>query len=353
MLSNHLKSTIETEREQLEATQALTQPIVKALIEEGLFKLFVPQAFDGQEAPLPEALRYFEAVSRLDGSVGWVVNIGAGAGIFSGHLPRATAQQIYQPKDALIAGSGFPSGKAYPAKGGYHVSGRWKYCSGSPHASYFTAMCMVQKADKNSMLAVAMPPSQVHIDPVWNATGLQATASHDVVVEDIFVAEDHTFIIDEQNPVTDTPVMRFPFVQLAEASFASVVLGITSHYLEVVESIIQDKEAHWQENQPNAIPIARKRLDSSKQKLEDVRQAFYEAIELAWDPYKNNKAASMEQLAAIGKTARNIASTSRGIAAQLIPLCGITGIMADQPVNKIWRDLHTAAQHALLSPLRD
>lgn len=351
-LISTIRKEIEVNKLRIENAHRLPQSVIDAMIADGIFKLLVPKQFNGKNASLPEAVLTFEALSKLDGNVGWIAGIGAGGAIFSGHLPPKTATQIFSPKNALIAGSGFPSGKAIPVKGGYEVTGRWKYCSGAPHASFFTAMCMVPKKEGDEMLAVAMAPDQIKIEETWNAVGLKATASDDVVAEKVFVPTNHTFVIDESNPKTDVPIMRYPFVQLAEASFASVVLGIALHFVDAIEEITNSKKDHWKANQPQAIPIANQKVADAKKKMNQGRDRFYEAVEQSWMPYANHEKASDVQLKEVAAASRQIASVSRQVSVELLPLAGMKGIMQDEPINRIWRDLYTAAQHALLSSLR-
>ncbi|MEY4762947.1 MAG: hypothetical protein RLZZ200_2803, partial [Pseudomonadota bacterium] len=116
----------------------LPQPVADVLFERGLFRLWIPRRFDGLEVPLPEGLRIIEALSRMDGAVGWAVMIGAGGGLFAAYLAPDTAGRFFGPRNALVAGSGAVQGSAERVEGGYRCSGRWRYASGAHQASLFT-----------------------------------------------------------------------------------------------------------------------------------------------------------------------------------------------------------------------
>ena len=105
-----------------------------------LFKLIVPEEFAGRPTPLPDMLRVFDELSAIDGSLGWLVHIGAAGGFFVPSFAKETARELFSPRDAVIAGTGFPAGRAGRVQGGYHVSGRWFYASGAQYASLFTAI---------------------------------------------------------------------------------------------------------------------------------------------------------------------------------------------------------------------
>ncbi|MEB3102933.1 hypothetical protein [Ferviditalea candida] len=87
------------------------------------------------------------------------------------------------------------------ADGGYKVSGQWKYCSGSTHATLFTANCVLEEASGTEDLSsgelssaqvirsLIFLPEQVRIVKDWNAFGMKATASYSIAVEDDPAAE--------------------------------------------------------------------------------------------------------------------------------------------------------------------
>jgi hypothetical protein len=44
-----------------------------------------------------------------------------------------------------------------------------------------------------------------------------------------------------------------------------------------------------------------------------------------------------------------VAASRRAVDA-LYPYCGLYAAREDSPINRVWRDFHTASQHALLMP---
>src|SRR6185437_5279658 len=104
----------------------------------------------------PEMVRLEEDISRVDGSTGWTVTLCSGAGWFAGFFPTGPVGQSVSPASEeltrlfsdprlCIAGSGAATGEAHLVSGSYRISGRWAYASGSPHATAFTANCVIWK----------------------------------------------------------------------------------------------------------------------------------------------------------------------------------------------------------------
>src|SRR5690606_33186997 len=147
--------------------------VIEAMHEERLFRLWMPRSMGDDELSIPDTLEVYEAVSRLDGAAGWTIMIGGGAGLFSGFLPEHAAEEILGPRDAVIAGSGAPSGRATPVEGGYEVHGHWRYASGAPHATWFTASCLVEDGSAPPRIrAIAVPRESVRILETWDVAGL-------------------------------------------------------------------------------------------------------------------------------------------------------------------------------------
>jgi alkylation response protein AidB-like acyl-CoA dehydrogenase len=63
---------------EIEAGRRIPPDLVEALRSIAVFRMFVPQSHGGLELDLPTALKIVGALSRIDGSVGWIATIAAG-----------------------------------------------------------------------------------------------------------------------------------------------------------------------------------------------------------------------------------------------------------------------------------
>ena len=70
------------------------------------FKAFVLNKWGGLEATLAEGLQIIQSCSKLNGSFGWCINLGAGANYFSGFYSEAGANKIFSDPKCVLAGSG-------------------------------------------------------------------------------------------------------------------------------------------------------------------------------------------------------------------------------------------------------
>lgn len=335
----------------MDKERQVAQDVLDILYDNRLFHLFVPDELEGRMTPLPEAARIFQESARMDGNLGWLVTIGAGGGFFAAMMTPEVNRSVFASREAVIAGSGMPSGTARKVEGGYVVNGSWKYCSGSTYATTFTANAVIESApnvnDAVSTSAHAEPeirsfilnPEQIDILGDWNAFGLRATASHTISAVNAFVPDDMTFLLAETKGYEHETIYRYPFLPFAQVSFAGVAAGIAEHFLEAAEAL-----AVLRGGSPYVIGM----LDECKAELEQTVSVFYETVEASWDELLSDGGLSAEMEAAA--TARSIAmaNTALSCGQQLFPLLGLSAAMEDAEVNRCWRDLQTACSHALL-----
>ena len=87
-----LGPTIAGMRDKIEQERRLPPALVEQLRDLGFFSLWLPREFGGPALSLSDFVRVVEAVSRLDGSVGWCVTNAGMYSMFAGLLPESVAR---------------------------------------------------------------------------------------------------------------------------------------------------------------------------------------------------------------------------------------------------------------------
>ncbi|TDW95700.1 acyl-CoA dehydrogenase family protein [Dinghuibacter silviterrae] len=336
VLPGDLLARIRSEAGPSEALGRLTPAAVALLVEQGWLRLLIPRSVGGLEYDLPDLLALQEAASWADGSFGWVLALCGGAGFFAGFIEQALAVSLFGRPDVCAAGTGFPAGSATEVAGGYLVSGHWRYASGAPHATLYTANCRLMRdgqplRDERGeplIRAVIFLPDQVTLQDGWQSLGLKATASQDMVVREAFVPFNRSFALDKPFPHASGPLYAYPFLQQAEAVLSVTMLGMVRHFLDLFGVV------------DGAPDLAGE--------LEQMRQRFYATIRASWA-----SPGGPVPLTEVGKVARAAAATALRVADTLYPYGGMRMMRMGTDINRVWRDIHTASQHTLLSPLRD
>lgn len=341
----------------IERSCALPAEIVERLNRARLFRLWIPRRYDGLELPLPAALEIYEAAARIDGSLGWSVMIGAGGGLFAAWLEPTSAREIFGTPSAVIAGSGAAEGRAELVEGGYRVTGRWRYASGAPYATTFTANCLVTRggatvpdADGRPLVrAMAFAREDVAVVETWATSGLRGTASHDFVVENAFVPERRSFSVLADPPRETGTLYRLPFQVLTELPVTAVALGIAAHLLSAFAELAAAK------------PIAagraladdsgaRAAFGRARAAWRLAKSAVTALAARAWQSAEAGDELGTEQRAEITAACTHAVASLRETAAELAAVAGMSAIDGNSELARAWRDLLALGAHFSVGP---
>ncbi len=329
----------------LEAEQLteLHQGQLSAIHEENWLNMYVPRNFGGLELALPEIIRREEGISWADGSSAWVVTLCSGAAWFVGFLDPVVAAENFRSEKACIAGSGAINGTANRTAKGYEINGLWPYATGSLLATAFTVNCLVWESGaqlfgpegKPLVKSFLLTANEVTIHRTWYAMGMIATGSHSIEAKNITIAENRSFIIDPKFAVLPDAIFRYPFQQLAECTLTINLSGLACRFLDLAEEKLCGKgNGNYDQT------IAKER-----QKLQNVRQNFYQVTDQVWDSLTVINAVSPESLDNVSAVSRDLASCCAEVVSFLYPLCGLTAADTRQEINRVWRNFQTAIQH--------
>lgn len=237
-----LAPLIESQAEAAEAAGRLTQPVVDALTDAGLFGLMVPAALGGAEADLVTALTVLEEVCRADGSTGWSLLANVTSSAFAGAYCGDEAVKVMwngeQPP--IHAGQFAPRGTATRVDGGYRVAGRYSFASGSDHAGYLAGG--VLDAEAGRMLAVFVPRERAVLLGNWDVLGLTATHSVDYEIPEQIVDDGWTFALLEAVPRRGGDVYRLGVLSLTAVGHCAFALGVGRRALDEIMSIADAKQ---------------------------------------------------------------------------------------------------------------
>jgi alkylation response protein AidB-like acyl-CoA dehydrogenase len=316
------------------------------------FNLLAPAVYGGLQTSLPHLVKTEEALSWADGSLGWVVTLCCGAGWFGGFLEPGIAKQIYSDPKACFAGSGAATGTATITGEGYMINGSWKYASGVHHATHITVNCNIMNGDEavlNAdgtplMLPFVLDRKDVKLLSGWKYIGMIATGSDAYEVSGLYVDKSHCFKIDAAEAIIDAPLYRYPFLQLAEATLAANLSGMAVHFTDLCVSAFKNKATNIRRVNAGNVEVMNKVLLAATAQLNQARAKFFKAVEASWAEPENT-----EMLKKVSYTSRVLAKTARECVDELYPYCGLTAASPDTEINRVWRDLHTACQHALLT----
>ena len=183
------------------ARREVTPEIVEAMKERGIFRMLLPRSLGGAEL---DPLTYTEVL----------VHAGAGRRQH-GLVPRAEFRLLddravsaggdRRARCSATATASSPGGRTCRApaarvvvEGGYRVTGRWGFATGSRHASWLGCHVPLFEPDGSPRLlpngrqqvrTMVFPKSEAQIIDNWQVLGLRGTGSDSYALEDHFVPQ--------------------------------------------------------------------------------------------------------------------------------------------------------------------
>ena len=340
----------------IERARQLPPEAVEALRGAGLFHLTVPHDLNGLEAEPVLLAQVIEEVAAADGSAGWRVMIAAQNAAFAGFVGCEAAATMVGG-GGILAGVARPIGRAVPRDGGFVVSGRWPFASGSSHADWFAAECLRYDGDGDTpetddagnrvSYMAFLPREQVTVHDTWHTTGLRGTASNDFSIEGAFVPG--PFVLRMFPP----PWHPWPFYRTLALMFTTHgahALGIGRAAVEAAIEAARRKIG-WGTDRPLA-EQGRLQLQVAEAfvLVESAREHLHGATQRLWDAAQRGE--ELGRLNARVRLATSHAATASWRAVDLLHgALGTSSVFQGNPLERQFRDLRTAAAHVMVGPL--
>ena len=327
----------ETERQ-----RRLADDLLSRLRESGLMLAGVPRDVGGLELAPGVALQCAEELARGDASAGWCLSIAATSGLPAAYLPAESRAELFGDPLEIPAGVWAPRGKGRPVDGGVLVSGRWAYCSGITHAAVFFAGCIVDSSPTPSLIAI--PQEDLEILDTWHTLGLRGTGSHDAVADELFIpAARVSSLLD--GPVVDSPLYRFPVFGYFALSIGAAALGNARGTMDEFAALAAQKTGQGSSRTLAQRSATQAAVAAAESSLRASRALYYESIEAAWEAAQGNAPVPVALRNGLRLAATHAVRTSADVVRSMYDLAGGTAIYDDSPLQRRFRDAHTATAH--------
>jgi alkylation response protein AidB-like acyl-CoA dehydrogenase len=334
----------ETERQ-----RRLADDLVSRLRASGVMLAGAPREVGGLELAPGVALRCAEEIARGDASAGWCVSIAATSSLLAAYLPDENRSELFGDPEEIAAGVWAPRGQARPVDGGVVVSGRWPYCSGITHAAVFFAGCIVDSGQdptggKPSVSIIGVPQEDLEIVDTWHTLGLRGTGSHDTVADELFVPTARVFSLFD-GPVLDRPLYRFPIFGYFALSIGAAALGNARGAMDEFATLATHKVGQGSTRTLAQRSATQAAVAAAESSLRAARAMYYEAIEAAWEAAEEDEPVPVARRNGLRLAATHAVRTSADVVRAMYDLGGGTAIYDDSPLQRRFRDAHTATAH--------
>jgi alkylation response protein AidB-like acyl-CoA dehydrogenase len=362
--ARHIAPVIQKHKEEAERERRLSRPVLDALYETGLLRMYTPRSLGGLEAdPITRAL-VMEELASHDTAAAWTLFNPLDWAFFCARLPDAGAEEIYSNgANILIAAQFGRPLNAIPFQHGYRLTGRAPFVSNAYDADWIAGTALVmdedtsQAADQNEpeMIMVYFPREQCEVIDTWNTMGMRGTGSHDILVTDVFVPKTRTFpMVPEFEPGShyQAPLYRFPLMGVCAASISPIMLAVARQAIDEVAALAQGKTPVAANTLLRERASAQAKLARAEGTLQSGRSWLYDIISEAWEATIAGKAHSLGQYADLLLAMTHAAHSAVQAVELVYSIAGTSGIHMNNPLARYFRDIQVLKQHVLVAESR-
>ena len=329
-------------------------PLVDALYDAGVFRAMLPRELGGLEADPVEWLAMIEEFARINASVGWNAFINSGVGLTFLDRERFERFRLRGGGRLILAMSLGRLGQAVQVEGGYRISGRWPFASGSPFATWLGGLSVVSDASGSPLvgdnglprLVLAIwPADQCRLIDTWDGLGLRGTGSGDFEISGLFVPDEQVNPGFYAAPRYDRALFRIK--EMPEVGHAGHALGVASAALEAFASAVnsrplpnsprQQAMGHMQAHQ-----MAFARADAL---VRAARALLYETVRAACSDATANSELSFELRVRLREANIFTVRTAREAVGLIFDMAGSSAVYRGRAIERAFRDINTAANH--------
>jgi indole-3-acetate monooxygenase len=339
--------------DRIEAEREIPDAVITALHNRQLFRMLLARSCGGGETEPAVYVQAIEEIARADGSTAWCVNQASGGTVAAAYLAPEVARAIFGDARA-VAASGPTLGTAVAVDGGYRVSGAWAFASGSKHATWLAAHCLVQEADGTPRLGtdgepfqrtMLFPKRHATFTDIWHVIGLKGTGSDKYTVTDLFVPADYSYTREFAPDRRETgPLYRFSNYQLFGVGFAGVALGLARAMLDAFIPLAGQKTPHNTGQLLRENALVQFQTGFAEAQLQSARTFLLQLLRDMWEMAVKGEPFPVDLRAQLRLATTFAIVQARDVVDTVYQAAGATAIFAGNPFERRFRDMHTVSQ---------
>ena len=347
-----LAPLIKREAEEIERTRRLTPPVVSALIENGLYRSLLPQSVGGAEVQPQIFMQMLEETAKVDASTAWCVGQCSVCAMTAAYLDLDVAHEIFDAPDAVLAW-GAIANEVQVVPGGYRITARWDFASGSRQANWLGAHVRVIEADGTKRLkpngtpeirTIVFPATSATLYDVWDVIGLRGTGTDSYSVDNLFIPEKFAALRDDPTGLRETgPLYGFTTFTMFGLGFAAISVGVARATLDAAIELARGKASvglkAMREN--NAVLGAIGRMEGN---LRAARAYIYATAGEAWSEAMQTGKVSEERRAEMRLAVTWTIHQAASVVDAAYHMAGATAVFRANPFERRFRDMHAIAQ---------
>jgi 3-hydroxy-9,10-secoandrosta-1,3,5(10)-triene-9,17-dione monooxygenase len=244
-----------------------------------------------------------------------------------------------------------PVGVAKPVDGGFNLSGQWKYASGSEHCDWALLGGTVE-GDPNDRRIFLVPKSDYRVVDTWYVPGLKATASNDIVVEDIFVPVHRTLkqadnfrCVGPGQAVNTSALYRLPFGQVFFRGVSTGAIGALQAMLDATVEFGKGRTYRLTGSKASDDPLMHILCAEAAAAIDEMKTILQRDFKMLEGYAARGEVPPLKLRVEYKFHNGVVAERCSQFAARLFKAVGTAGIAAELPFGRIYNDISVARQH--------
>ncbi len=328
----------------------------------GFFRILQPRRWGGYEMHPNVFYDCQKALAQGCMSTGWMYGV-VGCHPYEIALFHDEAQaEVWGDDPATLVSSSYqPVGKVTVVDGGFRLSGRWGFSTGSVHCQWVVLGALVPPAEPGGapdMRAFLLPRSDYAIDrESWRVFGLQGTGSHDVIVDDVFVPDYRTHrSVDGflcTNPGQETnpgPLYTLPWAQVFMRSVSTAAFGGARAAIDAAIDIAQNRVSTNTGKPSKSDPFLLAAIAKAHAQVIEMEQTLRLTFDDLMDHARRGEAIPMEKRTLYAYNSSSVVRRMADLVDDMVQLLGGRAIYMTSAIIQPWLDLHAGRAHVANDP---
>lgn len=323
--------------------------VVERVVEAELLPAILPPSAGGHGLGLRALCNGTRELAHGDPAAAWTLSFFMLHAWILARFPRESHDELFA-RFPTAAAPLAPTGRLVPTTDGFRVSGRWEWATGVDQADWVIVHGFEESAELSTRFA-AIPVTEVTVEDVWFTSGMRATGSNAVVVDDVFVPSARTCggrdLFDGTVAPDDDPLGALPLVSVLALTASAPAVGAAEagaalHRQRIRERVLAYSMGERAVDQP----VAQSRLAAVMSAVATTRAGWDAAIARletaarAAPPDDLLRASTRLAAAAAVRASREILGTIGEGA-------GASVYASDHPFQRLQRDVETLKGHVV------
>ena len=348
-----LAPLIAREADEIERTRRLTPAVVAALVENGLYRALLPQSLGGTEASIEAFMQMLEEIAKADASTAWCLGQCSVCAMIAASLDHDTAREIFNTPPGILAWGAIAL-EARSVEGGYRVTARWDFASGSRQASWLGAHVRIVGADGTprkhadgspELRTILFPVASATLHDVWQAIGLAGTGTDSYEVNDLFIPERFTAFRDVTAALRESgPLYRIGTGATFSLGFAAVSLGVARATLDAAIALSRGKHPSLAAGAMRDNAAVQGLIGRTEGDLRAARAYLYATAQAMWRELCATGEFSTAHRSAVRLAATWTIHQSTKVVDTAYHMAGATAVFNANRFERRFRDMHAIAQ---------